>query len=58
MDMPVEELLARDCPDDFEESMCPHTSSFEFEDFALDLAEELEPTAYVYGLRGSTIEEE
>jgi len=32
--------------------------AFMFEDFALDLAEELESTAYAYGLRGSTVEEE
>jgi hypothetical protein len=60
--MPFEELLARDCPDDFEAfkkaCACAPTSSVEFENFALDLAEELESTAYVYGLRGSTIEEE
>ena len=32
--------------------------AFMFEDFALDLAEELESTAYAYGLRGYTVEEE
>eukprot|EP00984_Skeletonema_dohrnii_P020443 scaffold9973_cov72-Skeletonema_dohrnii-CCMP3373.AAC.2 len=52
---PYEALLIRDCPDDFEAFT---KACGGFEDFALDLAEELESTAYVYGLRGSTIEEE
>mmetsp|Transcript_5194 Transcript_5194/g.7241 ORF Transcript_5194/g.7241 Transcript_5194/m.7241 type:complete len:132 (+) Transcript_5194:75-470(+) len=51
---PYEALLIRDCPDDFEAFT---KACGGFEDFALDLAEELESTAYVYGLRGSTIEE-
>ena len=49
------------CPDgslyDAMKEACDMTS-FGFEDFALDIAEELDSTASAYGLRGSTIEEE
>ena len=58
---PIFDTFAANCPDgslsDAMKEACDMTS-FEFEDFALDIAEELDSTASAYGLRGSTIEEE
>jgi hypothetical protein len=58
---PMIDIFAKFCPDrslyDAFKKACDMTS-FEFEDFVLDLAEELDSTASAYGLRGSTIEEE
>ena len=56
-DFDAMDVYGNECPsqrDAFEN--CVH--SFEFEDFVLGLAEELESPASAYGLRGSSIEEE